>query len=226
METDAHQRLKRMAVGFLREQGCRAVATEVSCPIARYRVDVAGYQDRPAATVLIECKQDRADYMRDRRDADRLVELRRELEAIRRSIEERRIKRHEPHLRRSGSSLFPELETWDFSRSRLAGYRRLLRRIRDIELRLCGETKFFMIARYHLADRLYLAAPYGMVQPRELPGGWGLLECAPRTLRGGGGALRVTVEAPPRASRPQHRVRLLRNIAVAASRTVLAGGEA
>jgi hypothetical protein len=98
----------------------------------------------------------------------------------------------------------------------------------DLDRQLHGETKFFMVARYRLADRLYIAAPRGMIRPRELPRGWGLLECPGRRLDGvaaaGGLAdppLHVAVEAPPQSTRPEHRVRLLRNIAVAASRRTL-----
>jgi hypothetical protein len=211
VETNAHLQLKRLAIRFLRGLGGQAVATEVRCPIARYRVDVAGYLDRsPAeppngrrrrgepATVLIECKQSRPDFLRDHREADRLLARRDELERLRRHIEEARIKTHEPHLRQTGTSLFPELEEWNFGASRLRG--------------------FFVIARYRLADRLYVAAPRGMIRPRDLPRGWGLLESS---KRGGDGELNVAVEAPPQSAQPRHRVRLLRNIAVAASRVAL-----
>ncbi len=240
METTTHLHLKHLAVGYLQAVGCRAVATEVGCPIARYRVDVAGYMDREQAetaqwtdaswrarpngtrkpadprTVVIECKQTRSDYLRDCREADRLIAERAELARLQQGIEERRVKMHEPHLRRSGSALFPELEVWDFEASRLRGYRKVVRRIRRLERRLYGETKFFMIARYRLADRLYLAAPRGMIRRQELPAGWGLLECANR-----GECLEVTLEAPAMSTRSVHRQRLLRNIAVAASRELL-----
>jgi hypothetical protein len=231
VETNLHLQLKRLAIGFLRGLGCQAVATEVRCPIARYRVDVAGYLDRlpgerangrrrrcEPATVLIECKQSRSDFLRDHREADRLIDLRDELERLRQHIEQRRIKTHEPHLRRAGTSLFPELDEWNFGASRLRGYRALVRRIRSVEQQLHGETKFFMIARYRLADRLYLAAPRGMIRHRDLPRGWGLLERTSRRLDSG---LQVAVEAPPQSTLPRHRVRLLRNIAVTASRAAL-----
>ena len=235
LETTTHLQLKHLAVGFLRDLGCRAVATEVGCPIARYRVDAAGYLDRehvdpdqwrsPATrpdpvdprTVLVECKQSRGDFLRDSRERDQLLAERVELDRLRRGIEERRVKVHEPHLRRSGSALFPELEVWDFAASRLRGYRRVVRRIRRLERRLYGETKFFMIAGYRLADRLYLAAPQGLIRRGELPAGWGLLEQGRD-----GGPLHEAVEAPSMSTRPAHRLRLLRNIAVAASRTILA----
>lgn len=234
METSAHHRLKRFAIGFLRSRGCMAAATEVRCPISRYRVDAAGYADTvpdptrvrkrcEPRTVVVECKCSRGDYLRDRRNAERLLDLRRQLEHIRGRIEERRLKVHEPHLRQSGSALFPELEEWDFSASRLRGYQQILRRIRRLERQLHGETKFFTIAHYRLADQLYLAAPRDMIGPGELPPGWGLLECSRRSLDPSApppiDALRVAVEAPSRSSRGDFRVRLLRNIAVAACRT-------
>lgn len=261
-----------MAIAFLRERGCQAVATEVRCPIARYRVDVAGFADarldrhgrrpspaglsppppppsRPAAhpaaahpdaarrtrpgrgparTVLIECKQDRADFLRDRRDQERLLREREALERICRSFEENRIRVEEPELRREGTSLFPDLDEWDYAASRLPAYRELLKRLRRIDRRLHGETKFCMTARYALADRLYIAAPRGMIRRRELPPGWGLLECSasamkdddPRADLFGDPLLRVTVRAPEQPSKDLFRQRLLRNIAVAASRTV------
>jgi hypothetical protein len=250
VESLAHRKLKRLAVAFLREHGCLAAAAEVRCPISRYRVDVAGYvdklpTDRPALahegecsadphrpfarcaarTVMIECKQSRPDFLRDRRDRERLLRERRELDHLRLTIEERRIKRLEPELRRDGSALFPELEDWDFADSRLPGYHRVLRRLRRLDALLHGETKFCMIARYMLADRLYIAAPQGMLKPRELPPGWGLLECPPRALRNadpnanlfGDSVLRVAVKAPALRPRMDFRERMLRNIAVAAS---------
>lgn len=241
METPAHLRLKQFAAAFLWERGCKASATEVRCPISRYRVDVAGYLDRPPPaqeaqtlfarnrkvsvpprTMVIECKCSRSDFLRDQREADKLLAMRDQLERLRHNIEQRRVKVHEPHLRLSGSALFPELEVWDFSASRLHGYRKVLARLRHLEQQLHGETKFFTIAHYRLADSLYLAAPRGMIKRRELPRGWGLLECPRRRLAdasaASANALQVAVEAPPQSSRPEHRVRLLRNIAVAACR--------
>jgi hypothetical protein len=97
METLAHQTLKRMAIAFMRRQGCQAVANEVRCPISRYRVDAAGYQDsRPwkvhpsntrekiePRTIMIECKQSREDFLRDSERAAPLLELREQMERIR-----------------------------------------------------------------------------------------------------------------------------------------------
>lgn len=291
METAAHSQLKRFAIGFLRHHGCQALATEVACPLSRWRVDVAGYLDtrpeevvrasgplslrewvgvrvdgtdaasrpdsdsgdssalgaKPQAaatalnddtklqrrrlirceprTILIECKQSRGDFLRDRTELERLLAERDRLQAVRVHLEENRIKACEPHLRQSGSALFQELETWDFAASKLNAYRKVLRELRLIEKHLYGQTKFCMIARYCLADRLYLAAPAGMLKPRELPEGWGLLECPRKWLRSppslfdlvGEPALRVAVIAPEQRSPRKFQLRLLRNIAVAAT---------
>ena len=241
METCAHRTLKSLAIAFLRETGCPAVATEVRCPISRYKVDVAGYADRhPLAkrngssmaepcTFVIECKQSRADFLRDNQRMSQLLDLRAKLHRIRCSIEEHRIKQLEPQLRVSGSSLFRELEQWDFSSSRVPGYRNVLNRLKQIDEAIHGQTKFFFIAHYALADQLFVAAPKGLIRRSEIPPGWGLLECAAddwlqsqgqADLLGETPALRIVHESPQRSSKMPRRQRLLRNIAVAASRCI------
>lgn len=243
METFAHRRLKELAVAFLRDGGCLAVATEVRCPISRYRIDAAGYQDSvrdgeansrrrrrcPPTTIVVECKQSRADFFRDAEQTEALLARRNDLQLIRHSIEEHRVKREEPHLRRSGSALFVELEEWDFAASRLPSYRKVLGKLQLVDEKLHGHTKFHLVAHYRLADRLYLAAPHGMIRHCEIPPGWGLLECPPQWLdqdrahepQDEPPALQTTVEAPRLRSLETHRVRLLRNIAISASFSAL-----
>jgi hypothetical protein len=246
METQAHRTLKVGAVSLLLRAGCVAATTEVRCPIARHRVDVAGYLDplpkhRSAAseewqtiggglgidlrlardvrprTVIVECKQSRGDFLSDSRDVDELLAERERLERVRRVLEDQIVKVCEPHLRRSGSRLFAELEEWDFGRSRVASYRGVLNDLRRIDERMYGERKFWTMAHYRLADWLYLAAPTGVIRTREVPAGWGLLEMSPGWEKGPR-ELRVRVPAPLQSGKVEHRQRLLRNIAVAASR--------
>lgn len=259
METDRHAVLKRLAAMFLHAQGCRAIGVEVRCPASRYRADVAGYLDRlsprrraaapadpaaPAApvgplergerpkTAVIECKQSRADFLRDTAQTDRLLRERARLEAQRLEFEEHRIKPAEPQLRRSGTYLFGELEEWDFTATRLPTYRRILSSLRAIDAQLYGQTKFFLMSRYRLADYLFIMAPAGMIRRRELPVGWGLLECpgswlaraaAGKVRPGDDEAVQVHVAAPAceRPSKPEFQARLLRNIAAAATRAWL-----
>ena len=246
-ETIEHLELKKLAVEWLRRLGCTAVATEVRCPISRWRVDVAGWfegenrqvngtgplfavrdDERGIArgrTVIIECKQARSDFLRDDANQKRLLQTRDHLEKRRREIEEQRVKPKEPHLRRSGSALFPELETWDFAASRIDSYRRVLREIKNVERKLHGETKFELLTRYRLADHLYLFTPSGLIKRPELPRGFGLIEASGMRLRH---PMPIDPEAPlPISERfsaegldceEKHRVRLLRNIAISASR--------
>ena len=257
METDRHAILKRLAAVFLRGQGCRAVATEVRVPASRYRADVAAYLDRlpirprrraaaptpPGGsgpivresrpkTVIIECKQSRADFLRDTADTKRLLLQRERLEAQRVELEENRIKPHEPELRRAGTYLFGELEEWDFTASRLVTYRRVLAELRAVDAQLYGQTKFWLMARYRVADLLFLLAPAGMVRRRELPVGGGLLECPrawlQRAERRPAAAwqepvpLHVAMPSVELPSKPEFQSRLLGNIAAAATRAWLA----
>ncbi len=262
-ETTQHRELKRLAVEWLRRMGCSAVATEVRCPISRWRVDVAGWfdgvdtaadrsrldrlsEETPlftstaeergagrARTIIIECKQARSDFLRDDADRAELLRTRAHLEQRREEIEEQRVKPREPHLRRGGSALFPEMETWDFAASRLDSYRRVLRELRQIDKRLHGETKFALLPQYHLADHLYLFTPSGLIRRPELPGGWGLIEASGMRLRhpmpieaGAPLPMRERFSAPAHQATTEHRVRLLRNIAVAASRPLRTRPEA
>ena len=269
-ETLSHQALKRLAVAWLWRLGCRVIATEVACPIGRYRIDVAGWFDAPLpdlgadaggrdatplwttteaprrgrstrpeawSTVIVECKQSRADLFRDAADPEAILAERERLERKRVDLEERRIKRFEPQLRREGTSLFTELDEWDFAASRLGAYRETLRKIERLEEGLYGQTKFARFARYRLADRLVLFTPAGLARPRELPAGWGLVECDRRPLRKDGARLaartdpaeplplRVRVAPPPLVSPATRRERLFRSIAIAATRASIDSAE-
>lgn len=264
-ETLDHLALKRLAVAWLWRLGCRVVATEVRCPIGRYRIDVAGWFDRPIEsllaraasgradegslwaageaqrrsrsggaeawrTIIIECKQSRADLLRDTADPEALRAARERLERRRRDVEETRVKRHEPELRSETSSLFTDLAEWDFAKSRLASYRAVLRDIERVDRAIYGETKFARFARYRLADRLLLFTPAGLLHRGELPEGWGLVECHRRPLRRERERLAQGVDplealplrehtlAPALTSPPARRERLFRSIAMAATR--------
>lgn len=251
MESPRHQRLKHLSLAFLRAAGCAAAATEVRCPASRFRTDAAGFADpllrgsagrsgsdlHPAVfsvrvhgratSVLIECKQSRADFLRDNRRLDELLSERRELERRRVHLEECLIRNSEPHLLGSGTMLFAEMEPWDFAASRSPTYRGVLRDLRRLDKAIHGDTKFWTIARYALADVMLIAAPAGLVRAGELPSGWGLLEFPGAWLEAPaepeacddpyGAVVRLHAANGAGATREAHRVRLLRNIAVAAT---------
>lgn len=178
-------------------------------------------------TIIVECKQSRADFLRDTAETDRLLAQRRTLLDRKHALERDFIVRTEPDLRTNGQFLFHDMEHWDFSRSRSPAYRKLLADIASIDSALYNQTKFFWMAQYRMADRLFLIAPRAMIKPRELPDAWGLIE-VPRRL--GESLTRasladladvpLTLRVPARDNhtRATHRTRLLRNIAVAATR--------
>lgn len=297
-ETLAHLQLKRLAAATLLRWGCQAAATEVLCPISRYRVDAAGWLDaephsashnhlaswarpieqhlfsgypagprrddepqspdsaqatgtssngkQPAGdrrathspttprarceprTVIIECKQSRADFLRDQGNLESLLKLREDLEARRHRFEGR-VRELEPHLQSTHGVLFAELGDWNLSASTNPTYRRILRDLEKLDERLHGGTKFHRLTRYRLADRLYLLAPAGVVGRREVPPGWGLIEC-PKKWKSFRKAslvdlseveIHIAAEAPRHASPARRKERLLRNIAVALTRATV-----
>ena len=258
MESDRHIALKRLAAAYLIHTGFAAAATEVRAPASRYRVDAAGYLDRHAPretaptpnptlfapaeprpkppathdprTVIIECKQARADFLRDRRNLPALLRERSRLESRRERIEAR-LREERPDLRRSGSFLFGELEAWNFDAVSHGGYRSTLRDLRRLHRQIHTDTKFFLAAQHQLADRLYLLAPMNLIAPSEIPAGWGLLETTPALISArppttadllerfaaGEQLIRVRRRAPDHSPTDRHRDRLLRNIAARAS---------
>ncbi len=183
---------------------------------------------RQPRAIFIECKQSRGDFFRNDESREALLEQRERLRRAARRIEELRIKRHEPHLRRVEAGLFENEETWDFSGTKIGAYRTALARIEEIETALYGRRKFDLCRRYRLADHLFILAPRGLVRSRELPEGWGLLECDRRTLRDFARGETSACDAAPKLRRrldatrldcPEaRRMRTLRNLAVAASR--------
>ncbi len=255
METRDHVGLKRMSVVFLRGLGCCAVGTEVACPIPRWRADVAGYSDgvragrkgekRQPFTAIVECKQARADFLKDRADRDSLLRQREELLRKLREEEERLLARVEglvgegaegetgcavvgTEVAVSREFLFPQLEVLKDEAARWPGHREIVRELAGLDHRLYGHTKFALLSAYRQADVLYVAAPRGMVRADELPRGWGLVEG--ERVKGEEGAgeagesgewvgeFEVRVEAERLACAEGKRVRLLRNIAVRGSR--------
>ena len=244
-ETKRHLQLKDLALAWLRAVGCRAVATEVACPFHRYRFDALGWLDhaddaravdafgappsepRAPRAIAVECKQSRADFASDDADPAELARRKAYLLERRAVIEELRVKVRETHLKVEGSSLFEELATWEFGASRITAYRKVLDELAAIDAKMGIDTKFAQLARWRTADHLVLVTPTGLLRPREVPAGWGLVEVDPKALRKGwepvaGEPLPCQLRVAPSAlgTPAERRLRLLRNIAVAASRGV------
>ncbi|MHC4832976.1 MAG: hypothetical protein ACYTFH_03580 [Planctomycetota bacterium] len=182
---------------------------------------------RSPRVIVIECKQSRADFFRNHTGRDAVLAERDRLERLARRIEERRIKRHEPHLRRVEAGLFEDRESWDFESTSIGAYHRVRERLARVEQDLYGRSKFDLLARYRLADHLLVLSPRGLVRPREIPASWGLLECSRRQRLGRpdpGEVLRTRRRSERLRPDEARRQRFLRNIAAAASRAALRAG--
>lgn len=211
-ETDAHLRLKRLALLWAQANGYSACAAEVSLPQCRYRADVAAYRARSreeTVTAIFECKQALPDLRRDNCETaatrERLRSLRR-----RREILEKHLRVHHPTLR-TGDSLFAEYDSHDFDAIGHRGYRQVLRESAALENRLYGGTKFECLTRYRCANLFFLVLPNELFRETEVPAGWGVLLEADATLT----LIRKPVWHDNAA---QARVRLLQRIAAAGTR--------
>lgn len=214
-ETEAHRRLKHLALAWARAQGFALAAPEVPVPRSGRRADVAAVSRGPGRrTAVFECKQARADLLKDAHDeaatrarAAALAERRRRLEGL--------LAEHRPDLRR-GEALFPEFDAWDFSGLEHRTYRRVRAELAAAQGHLRDGTKFSRLFRYRCADFLYLVVEEGIFAPDEIPAGWGLL-----VRRGEALAL----ERPPVAlgAEPEQRLALLEAVALAATRRVAPG---
>jgi hypothetical protein len=155
-------------------------------------------------TVIVECKATRADFLSDRADLDRAAADHARLRSRRDRVREQLVARWEPHLRREGETLFAETDGWNFERSRLASVRAVDRDERLAREALASQVKFARMARWRIADRLFLCCPGGLVKAHEVPAGWGWIEVSR-------GALRVRRAAPDLGSPPSRRWRMIRN---------------
>ncbi len=193
-ETLQHLLLKKAAAFWAQKEGYRVCGVEVSLPNCNYRADVAAYRAKwrretvfdprsqshklvrenvVGQTAVFECKQARADFLKDSRSAQKALATLEKLHDRRENLE-RSLKVHYPNLR-NGDSLFPEFESADLETIDHQTYRRTMRRISAEQNRLFGQTKFEKMRRWQCANLLYLVAPEGLIAPHEVPPGWGLL---------------------------------------------------
>ena len=176
-ETEAHARLKRLALLWAQTQGYSACALEVTLPRCRYRADVAAYRPSreqfAATTAIFECKQALVDL---RRDNGCTATTKRRLEKVheRRETLERNLRVHYPALR-IADSLFAEFDSHNFEAIDHRGYKNVLRQTRALQSRLFDATKFETLVRYHCANLFFLVLPNELFREPEIPIGWGAL---------------------------------------------------
>lgn len=215
-ETQNHQRLKTLALAWAQANGFAICATEVRVPRSGYRADVAASGRGAAAqTAVFECKQSRADLLKDAH-AERATRARLDGLMQRRCALEQMLAVHRPDLRR-GEALWPEYDSWDFSSLEHRAYRGLLAELETVQRRVLRGTKFSKMFRYRCADFLYLVVEDNIFAEAEVPAGWGLLV---RAVTDAGEELRL-VRPPARLDAvAAQRTALLECIALAATRVV------
>lgn len=216
-ETEKHRELKRLALAWAQTNGFPIAAPEVRVPRCGYRADVAACGRRgwggaeEGRTAVFECKQARADLLKDAH-AEAATRARLEELVARRSKLEELMAMHRPDLRK-GESLFPEFDAWDFSGLEHATYRAVLAELAMVQARVLRGTKFSRMFRYACADFLYLVVEEGIFAEAEIPAGWGLLR------RTGDGLELARLPVALNAAAEQRRA-LLESIAFAAVRAV------
>jgi len=175
-ETEAHARLKRLALIWAQRQGYAACAMEVTLPRCRYRADMAAYRQngkQPGVTAIFECKQAVVDLRRDNGCTSTTM---RRLEKVyhRREVLERNLRVHYPALR-VADSLFAEFDSHNFSAIEHRGYKQLMRQTQGLQNRLFDCTKFETLIRYRCANLFFLVLPNELFREPEIPIGWGAL---------------------------------------------------
>lgn len=188
-ETSAHRYLKRLSLAWAAERGFSIAATEVSVPrlgfcrldVAAYRPADTGKEGAPRGTLAVfECKQSRADFLRDTRcETETLSRL--ETLSARMQTYEEFLRRHHPTLR-NGEELFPEFDSYRFESLGYEPYDELRAEMTALTRRLHLCTKFSRLARWRAANLHYVVAELGVARPCELPAGWGLLVRRDETL--------------------------------------------
>jgi hypothetical protein len=193
-ETTAHTNLKRLALLWAQEQGFTICGLEIILPHSNYRADVAAYRPETkklpqpdsgrnpsrlvrqavvGGTAVFECKQARADFLKDSHSTAETTKRLKGLDERRRTLE-RLLGMHYPSLRK-GESLFSEYDAIDPIKHEHKTYRKVLREIAVLQSRLYGKTKFDKVARYQCANLCYLVVEQGILEAHEVPLYWGLL---------------------------------------------------
>jgi hypothetical protein len=213
-ETENHVRLKTLALAWAQANGFAICGLEVRVPRSGYRADVAAIgRGATGRTAVFECKQSRADLLKDAHAEAATRARLAELMQRRRTLEEM-LAVHRPDLRR-GEALWPEYDSWDFSSLEHRAYRGVLDELETVQRRVLRGTKFSKMFRYRCADFLYLVVEDGIFAEAEIPAGWGLLV---RRVTEAGDALRL-VRAPANLDAAStQRASLLEMIALAGTR--------
>jgi len=187
-ETLKHAGLKMLALQWACEQGMTLAAPEVNFPHRRFRVDAAAccperkVPSRAPVTTLtsvlkvaaiFECKQARADLIRDNKQRELSRQRLKTLEARRLRLESL-LHLHLPHLANS-EALFPEFDSYRLREYRHNGYQKLMKHLAAAKKCVATGTKFDRLISYGIANLHFLVIEEDLIETHEVPMGWGLL---------------------------------------------------
>jgi len=176
-ETPAHRNLKRLALAWAQANGFVLCGEEVNLPRCAYRADIAAATAKvssPGGLVAVfECKQSRADWLRDNaREGEsraRAKELSERIQKLRELVAA-----HRPDLRR-GETLFAEFDAYDYRGLRHDTLRGLEAELATLQRKLTRAVKFDRLSRYRACNLRYLVTEDGIAESHEIPVGWGWL---------------------------------------------------
>ena len=231
-ETEQHKKLKRLAARWAREQGYACCGYEIALPHSGFRADVAAY--KPAyesgtisfegkslrrrqpvigTTAIFECKQCRADLLKD---SCNTAKTRAKLKHLhdRRMVLERLLRVHFPSAT-NGDSLFQDFQTLNAEAINHPGYQKVLKNIATHQAGLFERTKFEKLIRYQCVNLCYLVTVEHIITDYELPLNWGLLVQR-------GDSLEVVSKPVWQDSPEGSRLAILQRIALAATRQISA----
>jgi hypothetical protein len=227
-ETDEHKELKLLSVSWAQAECYTCCGFEIRLPDSGYRADVAAYRPESeiasvifegktlrrrqavlGATAVFECKQARADLLKDSCPSAKTTARLKTLHEKRATME-RLLKVHHPWAA-NGESLFPEFDTFNFEALNHNGYRKVRREIAAAQNGLFFKNKFEELVRYNCANLFYLVATEGIIEDYELPLDWGLLVKT-------GDALMLKQRPVWHDASPASRLAILQRIAVKTTR--------
>ena len=179
----AEQTIRRAAAGFLAAMEPSGIGLRFPSGIPRIRIDAGAFflsaaKKNPeiVRTVLVMTCVDRDKCWFDAAEKATLLKALAEQKALKLELEEK-LKVSEPDLK--DDSLFPESQTWDFSRSKSRKYHACLHRIEKLEYSIYHGSKFERLMFEQAATEYYLAVPEGLLSADELPDEWGLVFIRP-----------------------------------------------
>lgn len=198
-----------------------AIGLNVPTRISRFQVDIGAFwsepnrkrQLRPRKTMILEMRFERDDCWPDISKREDILASLREVKNKKQQLEAI-IRQEEPELR-VGDNLFTEIEDWDYHTSRNPDYHRCLRHMEEIQHALYAGSRFEQIRRAHAADFLYLAVPSGLIDPRELANGWGLLYIEDNF------EVKETKKAQQEETTPDCKLHFIQNLAASAMKSTL-----